>query len=167
VTWWWMRRRRIHFGGLPLPFWRGNRGCRDEIKIANEPAACPTLTRGAVSPTDFARHRPQLTAAGAEHTLAQTCTDGIHAGGLADTAWRDRTQMLRDNLIRAEATPITMPSRRPAVRSQRGHHPGAGSSTAIKGAIDAAKRADGDGTSQAILFNLSTGTATSHGRLRA
>src|SRR5689334_8662888 len=145
-----------NFGGLALPFVRDKiAGAEIEI-IACEPAACPTLTRGPFA-YDFG-DTGQLTPLVPMHTLGHDFVPpGIHAGGLRyHGAAPIVSQLLLDGLIGAQAftqTEVFEAAMRFA-RSE-GIIPAPESSHAIKGAIDAAKRADESGSSQAILFNLS------------
>jgi tryptophan synthase beta chain len=145
-----------NFGGLALPFvCEKIAGAEIEI-IATEPAACPTLTRGPFA-YDFG-DTAQLTPLVPMHTLGHDFVPpGIHAGGLRYHGVAPIvSQLLLDNLIRAEAY-TQNDCFAAALRFARseGIIPAPESSHAIKGAIDAAKRADEAGTSQAILFNLS------------
>ena len=145
-----------NFAGLALPFVRDRiAGAEIEI-IACEPAACPTLTRGPYA-YDFG-DTAQLTPLVAMHTLGHDFVPpGIHAGGLRYHGVAPIvSQLLLDGLIRAEAHTQT-DCFEAAVRFARseGIIPAPESSHAIKGAIDAAARADESGTEQVILFNLS------------
>ena len=145
-----------NFGGLALPF-VGDKIAGAEIEIiAAEPAACPTLTRGPFA-YDFG-DTAQLTPLVPMHTLGHDFVPpGIHAGGLRYHGVAPIvSQLLLDDLIRAEAY-TQNDCFAAALRFARseGIIPAPESSHAIKGAIDAAKRADESGKSQAILFNLS------------
>jgi tryptophan synthase beta chain len=145
-----------NFGGLALPF-VGDKIAGAEIEIiATEPAACPTLTRGPFA-YDFG-DTAQLTPLVPMHTLGHDFVPpGIHAGGLRYHGVAPIvSQLLLDDLIRAEAY-TQNDCFAAALRFARseGIIPAPESSHAIKGAIDAARRADEAGTSQAILFNLS------------
>ena len=145
-----------NFAGIALPF-VGQKIAGDEIEIvACEPAACPTLTRGPYA-YDFG-DTGRLTPLVPMHTLGHDFVPpGIHAGGLRYHGVAPIvSQLLLDGLIRAEAY-TQNDCFAAALRFARseGIIPAPESSHAIKGAIDAAKRADESGTSQAILFNLS------------
>ncbi len=145
-----------NFSGLALPFVRDKIAGADIEIIACEPAACPTLTRGPFA-YDFG-DTAQLTPLVAMHTLGHDFVPpGIHAGGLRyHGAAPIVSQLLLDGLLRAEAyrqrdvfaAAVTF------ARSE-GIVPAPESAHAIKGVVDAAKRADESGTEQAILFNLS------------
>ncbi|MGZ4311159.1 MAG: TrpB-like pyridoxal phosphate-dependent enzyme [Solirubrobacteraceae bacterium] len=145
-----------NFAGLALPFVRDKiAGAEIEI-IACEPAACPTLTRGPYA-YDFG-DTAQLTPLVAMHTLGHDFVPpGIHAGGLRYHGVAPIvSQLLLDELIRAEAF-TQRDVFAAAVQFARSEAiiPAPESAHAIKGAIDAARRADERGTSQSILFNLS------------
>ncbi len=124
--------------------------------IACEPAACPTLTRGPYA-YDFG-DTAQLTPLVAMHTLGHDFVPpGIHAGGLRyHGAAPIVSQLLLDGLLRAEAyrqnevfdAAVTFARTEGIVPAPESAH-------AIKGVVDAAKRADEAGTEQVILFNLS------------
>ena len=145
-----------NFGGIALPFVGEKIAGADIEIIACEPAACPTLTRGPFA-YDFG-DTAQLTPLVAMHTLGHDFVPpGIHAGGLRYHGVAPIvSQLLLDGLIRAEALPQTE-CFAAAVRFARseGIIPAPESSHAIKGALDAAARADQAGTEQVILFNLS------------
>jgi tryptophan synthase beta chain len=145
-----------NFSGLALPFVRDKiAGAEIEI-VACEPAACPTLTRGPYA-YDFG-DTAQLTPLVAMHTLGHDFVPpGIHAGGLRyHGAAPIVSQLLVDGLIRAEAyrQRDVFAAAIEFARSE-GIVPAPESAHAIRGAIDAARRADEAGTSQAIVFNLS------------
>jgi tryptophan synthase beta chain len=145
-----------NFSGLALPFVRDKiAGAEIEI-VACEPAACPTLTRGPYA-YDFG-DTAQLTPLVAMHTLGHDFVPpGIHAGGLRyHGAAPIVSQLLVDGLIRAEAyrQRDVFAAAIEFARSE-GIVPAPESAHAIRGAIDAAHRADEAGTSQAIVFNLS------------
>jgi tryptophan synthase beta chain len=82
---------------------------------------------------------------------------GIHAGGLRyHGAAPLVSQLLIEDLIRAEAFGQTeVFSAALEFARTEGIIPAPESAHAIRGAIDAARRADEAGTSQAIVFNLS------------
>jgi tryptophan synthase beta chain len=92
------------------------------------------------------------------HTLGHDFVPpGIHAGGLRYHGVAPIvSQLLLDDLIRAEAyTQNDCFAAGLRFARTEGIIPAPESSHAIKGAIDAARRADEAGISQAILFNLS------------
>jgi tryptophan synthase beta chain len=145
-----------NFAGLALPFVRDKMAGSDIEIIACEPAACPTLTRGPYA-YDFG-DTAQLTPLVAMHTLGHDFVPpGIHAGGLRyHGAAPIVSQLLVDGLIRAEAfrQRDVFAAAIEFARSE-GIVPAPESAHAIKGAIDAARRADESGNSQSIVFNLS------------
>src|SRR6185295_3872868 len=145
-----------NFSGLALPFIRDKIAGADIDVIACEPASCPTLTRGPFA-YDFG-DTGRLTPLVPMHTLGHDfIPPGIHAGGLRyHGAAPIVSQLLLDELIRAQAFTQTEVFQA-AMTFARAEAiiPAPESSHAIKGAIDAARRADEAGTSQAILFNLS------------
>jgi tryptophan synthase beta chain len=145
-----------NFAGLALPFVRDRiAGAEIEI-IACEPAACPTLTRGPYA-YDFG-DTAQLTPLVAMHTLGHDFVPpGIHAGGLRyHGAAPIISQLVVDGLIRAEAyRQVEVFEAAVAFARAEGIIPAPESAHAIKGAIDAARRADESGREQTILFNLS------------
>ena len=92
------------------------------------------------------------------HTLGYDfIPPGIHAGGLRyHGAAPIVSQLLLDELIRAQAfTQTEVFEAAMTFARAEAIIPAPESSHAIKGAIDAARRADEAGTSQAIVFNLS------------
>jgi tryptophan synthase beta chain len=145
-----------NFGGLALPFVRDKIAGADIEIVACEPAACPTLTRGPFA-YDFG-DTGRLTPLVPMHTLGHDFVPpGIHAGGLRyHGAAPIVSQLLLDGLIRAEAfTQTEVFEAAMTFARAEAIIPAPESSHAIKGTIDAARRADEAGTSQAILFNLS------------
>jgi tryptophan synthase beta chain len=145
-----------NFGGLALPFVRDKIAGSDIDIVACEPAACPTLTRGPYA-YDFG-DTAQLTPLVAMHTLGHDFVPpGIHAGGLRyHGAAPIVSQLVRDGLIRAEAFgQVEVFQAALEFARSEGIIPAPESAHAIKGTIDAARRADEAGTSQTILFNLS------------
>ena len=145
-----------NFAGLALPFVRDKIGGADIEIVACEPAACPTLTRGPYA-YDFG-DTAQLTPLVAMHTLGHDFVPpGIHAGGLRyHGAAPIVSQLVVDGLIRAEAyRQVEVFEAALQFARAEGIIPAPESAHAIKGAIDAARRADESGREQTILFNLS------------
>src|SRR6476620_6113221 len=145
-----------NFSGLALPFIRDKiAGAEIEI-VACEPAACPTLTRGPYA-YDFG-DTGKLTPLVPMHTLGHDFVPpGIHAGGLRyHGAAPIVSQLVLDGLVRAEAFGPT-DGCAAAIQFARSEAiiPAPESAHAIKGALDAARRADEAGTEQVIIFNLS------------
>ncbi len=145
-----------NFGGLALPFVRDKIAGADIDIVACEPAACPTLTRGPYA-YDFG-DTGKLTPLVPMHTLGHDFVPpGIHAGGLRyHGAAPIVSQLVLDGLVRAEAFGQTDVFAA-AIQFARSEAiiPAPESAHAIKGAIDAARRADEAGTEQVIIFNLS------------
>jgi tryptophan synthase beta chain len=145
-----------NFGGLALPFVRDKIAGADIEIIACEPAACPTLTRGPFA-YDFG-DTAQLTPLVAMHTLGHDFIPaGIHAGGLRYHGVAPIvSQLFLDGLLRAEAYRQTdvFAAALGFARSE-GIVPAPESAHAIKGAVDAARRADEEGVERRILFGLS------------
>jgi len=124
--------------------------------IACEPASCPTLTRGPFA-YDFG-DTAQLTPLVAMHTLGHDFVPpAIHAGGLRYHGVAPIiSQLLRDDLLRAEAY-RQRDVFAAAVEFARaeGIVPAPETAHAVRGAIEAAHRADEEGVEKVILFNLS------------
>src|SRR5438477_258772 len=141
-----------NFSGLALPFVRDKVAGAEIEVIACEPASCPTLTRGPFA-YDFG-DTAQLTPLVAMHTLGHDFVPpGIHAGGLRyHGAAPIVSQLLVDGLIRAEAfrQRDVFAAAIEFARTE-GIVPAPESAHAIRGAIDAARRADEAGSSQVIL----------------
>src|SRR4029078_7980405 len=140
-----------NFAGLAFPFIREKIGGKEIDVLACEPAACPTLTRGPFA-YDFG-DTGRLTPLVPMHTLGHDFVPpGIHAGGLPyHGAAPIVSQLLLDGLIRAEAfTQTEVFEAAMTFARAEAIIPAPESSHAIKGAIDAARRADEAGTSQAI-----------------
>ncbi|MDX6535007.1 MAG: tryptophan synthase beta chain [Gaiellales bacterium] len=145
-----------NFAGLALPFVRDKIAGADIEIVACEPAACPTLTRGPYA-YDFG-DTAQLTPLVAMHTLGHDFVPpGIHAGGLRYHGVAPLvSQLLVEDLIRAEALGQTdVFSAAIEFARAEGIIPAPEAAHAVRGAVDAARRADEAGVSQAIIFNLS------------
>jgi len=145
-----------NFGGLALPFVRDKIAGAEIDIVACEPAACPTLTRGPYA-YDFG-DTGKLTPLVPMHTLGHDFVPpGIHAGGLRyHGAAPIVSQLVLDGLVRAEAfgQKDVFAAAIEFARSEA-IIPAPESAHAIKGAIDAARRADEAGSEQVIVFNLS------------
>ena len=145
-----------NFAGIALPFIGDKIAGADIEVIACEPSACPTLTRGPYS-YDFG-DTAQLTPLVAMHTLGHDFVPpGIHAGGLRYHGVAPIiSQLMLDGLLRAEAySQLDVFQSALTFARSEGIIPAPETSHAIKGAIDAAKRADEAGEEQVIVFNLS------------
>jgi tryptophan synthase beta chain len=94
-----------NFAGLVLPFVRDKINGKEIDIIGVEPTSCPTMTRGPFS-YDFG-DTVQMTPLLPMHTLGHTFVpEGIHAGGLRYHGMAPViSQLLLDNLVRAEAVP--------------------------------------------------------------
>src|SRR6476659_9855810 len=131
-----------NFGGLALPFVRDKIAGAEIDIVACEPAACPTLTRGPYA-YDFG-DTGRLTPLVPMHTLGHDFVPpAIHAGGLRyHGAAPIVSQLLVDGLVRAEAfgqsdvfaAAMTFARAEAIIPAPESSH-------AIKGALDAARRA--------------------------
>ena len=146
-----------NMAGIGFPFLRDKiAGTKNPRVIAVEPASCPTLTKG-VYAYDFG-DTAKLTPLVKMYTLGHDFVPaGIHAGGLryhGDSPLV--SQLCHEGLIEAQAYPQTVvfQSALTFARSE-GILPAPESSHAIHSALVEAKRADEEGISKTILFNLS------------
>jgi tryptophan synthase beta chain len=145
-----------NFAGLAFPFMRDKIAGKEIDFLACEPAACPTLTHG-IYTYDFG-DTAKLAPVAAMHTLGHDFVpESIHAGGLRYHGMAPLiSHLVQLGLIRAEAylqndifgSAITF------ARSE-GIIPAPESAHAIHGAVTTAKKADEEGKSKTILFNLS------------
>jgi tryptophan synthase beta chain len=145
-----------NYAGLAFPFMRDKLAGKEIDFLACEPSACPTLTRGpyAYDYGDTAKMAPVA----AMYTLGHDFVPAsIHAGGLRYHGMAPLISLLvEQGLMRAEAylqndvfaSAITF------ARSE-GIVPAPESAHAIHGTILSAQRADEEGKSKTILFNLS------------
>jgi tryptophan synthase beta chain len=146
-----------NFAGIAFPFLGAKlRGGRPVRLLAVEPSACPSLTRGTYA-YDFG-DTGHLTPLTKMYTLGSSfMPSGFHAGGLRYHGMAPLvSHALSLGLIEARAYPQT-PCFEAGVRFARaeGIVPAPESSHAIKAALDEALRCKEEGTSRAILFNLS------------
>ncbi len=147
-----------NFGGIAFPFLRDKLGgARKDLRlVAVEPASCPTLTKG-VYAFDYG-DTAKLTPVVKMYTLGHDfMPPGIHAGGLryhGDSPLV--SQLFHEKLIEAQAYGQTaiFQSAMIFARSE-GIVPAPESSHAIHAAVVEAQRADQEGKSKTILFNLS------------
>jgi tryptophan synthase beta chain len=145
-----------NFAGLAFPFMRDKIAGKEIDFLACEPAACPTLTHG-IYTYDFG-DTAKLAPVTPMHTLGHDFVpESIHAGGLRYHGMAPLiSHLVQLGLIRAEAylqndifgSAITF------ARSE-GIIPAPESAHAIHGAVTTAKKADEEGKSKTILFNLS------------
>lgn len=146
-----------NFAGLSFPFIRENlTNGRKTKMIAIEPASCPKLTRGKFM-YDFG-DSVGMTPLLHMYTLGHNFMPAkIHAGGLRyHGAGVLVSQLLKDGLIDAQSK-FQNNCFTNGVKFARaeGIIPAPESTYAITGAIDEAKKADKEGISKSILFNLS------------
>ena len=145
-----------NFAGNCLPFVRDKINGKDIDIIAVEPASCPTMTRGPFA-YDFG-DTVQMTPLLPMHTLGHGFVPApIHAGGLRYHGMAPIvSQLLLDNLIRAEAIPqletfqagITFARTEGFISAPETDH-------AIAATIREAIKAKEEGKEKVILFNWS------------
>ena len=146
-----------NFAGITFPFLREKLvNGKNTRFVAVEPSSCPKLTKGKFMYDfgDSAGMTPLLPM----YTLGHNyMPDKIHAGGLRyHGAGAIVSQLLKDGFIEAKAK-MQRECFEAAVLFARneGILPAPESSYAIAGALDEARRADLEGVSKTILFNLS------------
>lgn len=146
-----------NFAGLSFPFIRENITAGKKSRmIAVEPASCPKLTRGKFM-YDFG-DSVGLTPLLHMYTLGHNFMPAkIHAGGLRyHGAGVLVSQLLNDGFIEAQSKfQNNCFSNGVLFARAEGIIPAPESTYAITGAIDEAKKADEEGVSKSILFNLS------------
>ena len=145
-----------NFSGIALPFARDKINGRQVRLLAAEPSSCPSLTKG-VYAFDFG-DTVGMTPIVKMHTLGHDfMPPGIHAGGLRyHGAAPLVSRLLDDGLIEAVAYPQRACFEAAVTFSRtEGIIPAPESSHAIKAAFDEAKKADAEGKTRVILFNLS------------
>ncbi len=146
-----------NFAGLAFPFLGQQlRGGKKRKFVAVEPAACPTLTRGAFA-YDFG-DTAHLTPLVKMHTLGSTFVpSGIHAGGLR---YHGMSPLVSHLVALGLVEPIAYHQTacfEAGVQFARaeGIVPAPESTHAVRAAIDEALKCKAEGTSRTILFNLS------------
>lgn len=145
-----------NFAGIALPFVRDKINGKNVRLVASEPSSCPSLTKG-VYAFDYG-DTVGMTPIVKMHTLGHDfMPPGIHAGGLRyHGAAPLVSKLLEEKLIEAVAYPQRACFEAAVTFSKaEGIIPAPESSHAIRAAIDEAKRADQEGKSRVILFNLS------------
>ena len=146
-----------NFAGIAFPFIGAQlRGGPKVRAVAVEPAACPTLTRGRYA-YDFG-DTAHLTPLTKMHTLGSTFTPpGFHAGGLRYHGMAPLVSHAEKlGLIEARAYhQIGCFEAGVLFGRTEGILPAPESNHAVRAAVDEALRCKEEGTSQAILFNLS------------
>lgn len=145
-----------NFAGHCLPFVRDKINGKDIDIIAVEPTSCPTMTRGPFA-YDFG-DTVQMTPLLPMHTLGHSFVPApIHAGGLRYHGMAPIvSQLLLDNLIRAEAIPqmetfqagLTFARTEGFISAPETNH-------AVAATIREAIRAKEEGKEKVILFNWS------------
>jgi len=145
-----------NFAGIAIPFVRDKMNGKDVRLVASEPTSCPSLTKG-VYAFDYG-DAVGMTPIVKMHTLGHDfMPPGIHAGGLRYHGAAPLVSKLLDmGLIEAVAHPQRA-CFEAAVTFARaeGIIPAPESSHAVRAAIDEAKKADAEGTTRVVLFNLS------------
>jgi tryptophan synthase beta chain len=145
-----------NLAGLAFPFVADKAAGKRVRLVAAEPASCPTLTKG-VYAFDFG-DTGKLTPIVKMYTLGHDFVPaGIHAGGLRYHGASPLVSLLvHEGVIEGQAYHQTavFASAVTFARAE-GILPAPESSHAIHGAVVEAKRADEEGKSKAILFNLS------------
>jgi len=145
-----------NFAGIALPFARDKINGKQVRLVASEPSSCPTLTKG-VYAFDYG-DTVGMTPIVKMHTLGHDfMPPGIHAGGLRyHGAAPLVSKLLHDGLIEAVAYQQRACFEAALTFAKaEGIIPAPESSHAIKAAIEEAKKADAEGKTRVILFNLS------------
>jgi tryptophan synthase beta chain len=145
-----------NFAGLAFPFIPDKQQGKKIRLIAVEPAACPSLTKGAMAYDycDVAGLTPLLKM----HTLGSQYTPaGIHAGGLRYHGESPLvSQLYHDNLLEARAVKQKEVFAAAVLFARtEGILPAPESAHAIKVAIDEALEGKKEGVRKSIVFNLS------------
>jgi tryptophan synthase beta chain len=145
-----------NFAGIALPFARDKLNGKKVRLLASEPTSCPTLTKG-VYAFDYG-DAVGMTPIVKMHTLGHDfMPPGIHAGGLRyHGAAPLVSKLVHEGLVEAVAFPqlacfdaaVTFARAEGIIVAPETSH-------AVKAAIEEAKRADAEGTTRVILFNLS------------
>jgi tryptophan synthase beta chain len=145
-----------NFSGIAMPFARDKLNGKNVRLLAAEPASCPSLTKGTYA-FDYG-DTVGMTPIVKMHTLGHDfMPPGIHAGGLRyHGAAPLVSKMVHEGLVEAIAY-AQLPCFEAAATFARseGIIAAPESSHAIKAAIEEAKKADAEGTTRVILFNLS------------
>jgi tryptophan synthase beta chain len=145
-----------NFSGIALPFARDKLHGKSVRLVAAEPTSCPSLTKGEYA-FDFG-DTIGMTPLVKMYTLGHDfMPPGIHAGGLRyHGAAPLVSKLVAEGMVEAVAY-AQLECFAAAVTFARaeGIIPAPESSHAIKAAIEEAKRADAEGVSRVILFNLS------------
>ncbi len=145
-----------NFSGIALPFARDKINGKKVRLLAAEPTSCPTLTKGKYT-FDYG-DTVGMTPIVKMHTLGHDfMPPGIHAGGLRyHGAAPLVSKLVHEKIVDAVAygqiacfeAAVTFARAEGIIAAPESSH-------AIKAAIEEAKRADAEGVSRVILFNLS------------
>ncbi|QGT99006.1 Tryptophan synthase (indole-salvaging) [Candidatus Syntrophocurvum alkaliphilum] len=144
-----------NFAGIAFPFIPDKLAGKNVRLVGVEPSACPTLTKGvfAYDYGDVVGHTPMLKM----YTLGHNyIPPGIHAGGLRYHGQSPLiSQLYYDELLEAVAVRQNAVFEAAMLFSQtEGILPAPESSHAIRATIDEALRAQEEGVSKAIVFNV-------------
>ncbi|HWR74012.1 MAG TPA: TrpB-like pyridoxal phosphate-dependent enzyme [Bacteroidales bacterium] len=146
-----------NFSGIAFPFLRENLNNGKKTRlVAVEPSSCPKLTKGKFT-YDFG-DQSGMTPLLPMYTLGHNfIPDKIHAGGLRyHGAGVLVSQLRKDGFVEAKAKQQRECFEGGILFARtEGILPAPESSYAIAGALDEARRADIEGVSKTILFNLS------------
>ncbi|MDH5716699.1 MAG: TrpB-like pyridoxal phosphate-dependent enzyme [Spirochaetia bacterium] len=145
-----------NFAGIAFPFLREKIAGKNIKIVAVEPTACPTLTKGEFS-YDFG-DTVGLTPLVKMYTLGHDfMPPGIHAGGLRYHGMAPIvSQLYHDSLIEALSLEQAKIFEGASIFAKNeGIIPAPESAHAVQGAIEEAKKADEEGKTKTILFNLS------------
>ena len=146
-----------NFSGIAFPFLRENlKNGKKTRLVAVEPSSCPKLTKGKFT-YDFG-DQSGMTPLLPMYTLGHNfIPDKIHAGGLRyHGAGVLVSQLRKDGFVEAKAKQQRECFEGAILFARtEGILPAPESSYAIAGALDEARRADIEGVSKTILFNLS------------
>ena len=145
-----------NFAGIALPFARDKFNGKNVRLLAAEPTSCPSLTKG-VYAFDYG-DAVGMTPIVKMHTLGHDfMPPGIHAGGLRyHGAAPLVSKLVHEKVVEAVAyaqlacfeAAVTFARSEGIIAAPESSH-------AIKAAIEEAKKADAEGKSRVILFNLS------------
>ncbi len=145
-----------NFAGLAFPFLPDKFAGKEIEFIAAEPTACPTLTRGKFGYDfgDTAQLTPLLAMSSLGHTFMPA---KIHAGGLRYHGMAPQISALVQQGFITPRSYTQKDSFRAAIQFARseGIIPAPESSHAIAATIAEVKKADAEGVSKTIIFNLS------------
>ena len=145
-----------NFSGIALPFARDKINGKNVRLVAAEPSSCPSLTRGEYA-FDFG-DTIGMTPLVKMFTLGHDfMPPGIHAGGLRyHGAAPLVSKLVAEGMVDAVAyAQLECFAAAVTFARSEGIIPAPESSHAIKAAIEEARRADAEGRTRVILFNLS------------